>query len=129
MTDLSKTLRELLAEFETGSTPAKCFELAKFVYDAQDTILTALELQERVNAPETFQIGDMVEVIPETAGMDWRGEPPHYITGIDWHSEYGVTYTTSETWPPRVEGLRKGGVGLTDEWLPDQLRATLKGDQ
>jgi hypothetical protein len=69
---------------------------------------------------DTFQIGDMVEIVPEEAGRDWLGEPPHYITGIDWHPKHGVTYTTSEVWPPRCEG--RFVVGLTDEWQAVHLR-------
>lgn len=69
---------------------------------------------------DTFQLGDKVEIIPEEAGIEWRGEPPHYIVGIDWCPKHGVTYTTSEVWPPKFRG--RYVEGLTDEWAPNMLR-------
>lgn len=84
--------------------------------------IAALELSERMEKVETFQIGDAVQIIPEAAGMDWQGELPHYITGIDWHPKHGITYTTSDVWPPRHQGHFVEG--LTDEWRAEHLRRT-----
>lgn len=63
------------------------------------------------------RIGDKVRItLP-----DFQGEPPHFVTGIAWHPKVGLSYTTSEVWPPKVEGLHI--CGLTDEWYPEHLAA------
>lgn len=78
----------------------------------------------RTEFVEIYQIGDRVEIMPYEFGIDWQGDPPQFIAGIDWHPKHGVTYTTSETWPPKCEGTR--AVGLTDEWTPLHLRRIAK---
>lgn len=70
---------------------------------------------------EAFQIGDRVKIVAETAGHEWAGEAPHFIVGVDWHPLYGITYTTSECWPPRVRGRHIES--LTDGWAKHNLLA------
>lgn len=71
-----------------------------------------------------FQIGDQVNI----TAPDWQNEPPHYITGIDWHPKHGITYTTSEVWPPKVGGFHVEG--LTEGWRDEDLSpiAAMKGE-
>lgn len=71
-----------------------------------------------------FQIGERVSII----APEWKDEPPHYITGIDWHPKHGITYTTSEVWPPKVGGFHVEG--LTDGWRDEDLSpaAAMKGE-
>lgn len=70
-----------------------------------------------------FRIGDRVKIV----APEWEQEPPHYITGIDWHPKHGVTYTTSEVWPPKVSGFFVQG--LTDEWRDDDLALPAMGER
>lgn len=87
----------------------------------RDAEAGAIEAWNTRPATQAFSIGQKVQIVPETAGEEWRGDPPQFITGIDWHRLHGVTYTTSEVWPPRVSGLFVNG--LTDEWQQHHLRA------
>lgn len=76
----------------------------------------ALCLMEHDRQPDAaaMWIGTKVQIIPEEAGMEWAGDPPHYIAAVDWHPKHGVTYTTSETWPPYSYNFH---------WPPHMLRA------
>jgi hypothetical protein len=61
-----------------------------------------------------FKIGDMV--IPNYDGEPWD---PEWIFAIDYHHEWGFSYTTSPCWPPKREGFHV--CGLTDEWPESKL--------
>jgi hypothetical protein len=77
------------------------------------------EPQRNPNSPD-FAIGDKVKILYP----GFENDDPHFITGIDWDAENGVTYTTSEVWPPKHSGDRV--FALTDGWTPGNLRLVSK---